>query len=233
MNTKAFDKKTAAFIGFLIQNIPELDDETMNNWMNNPDATKKFLSGLKPPEAIPVKPPLFSIVATINLGTVGGKKTKKFFTGPRWVYRDSDFDNWLPADQPKSAACIITTLALSRNWTFAEAAVALLGIIGIDVDSDVATIGNLLIKQGHTMTLAQAEGIVEKTERGEKTEMRTDGYGNFFFVETGDPKKPVSVGYVNRGERDWYAHIRRLGRDNSWDVGNRLLVRNLDASKRK
>lgn len=50
MNAKAYDKKTAAFAGFLIQNVPDsLTDEVMQGWMDNPAATKRFLSGLMPP----------------------------------------------------------------------------------------------------------------------------------------------------------------------------------------
>src|SRR3989344_8116061 len=69
MNAKTYCKKTAAFAGWLIQNVPaDLDEETMDNWMNNPDGTKKFLSGLKPPEAVSAKPiSLFSVVATTQL----------------------------------------------------------------------------------------------------------------------------------------------------------------------
>ena len=37
MSAKTYCKKTAAFAGWLIQNVPEdLDEETMDNWMNNP-----------------------------------------------------------------------------------------------------------------------------------------------------------------------------------------------------
>ena len=176
--------------------------------------------------------PLFSVVATTNLGAVVGKKTKKCFTGSRWVYHDSDFDNWLPSDQPKTDACAITTLASARNWTFIEAAVAILGIIGIDGSTNIATIGKLLIENGHTITLAQAEEMVERTESGEETKMRTDGYGNFFFVETGDSKDPVSVGSVSRDGRDWDAVVDPLGGGVCrWRADYRLLVRNLDTLK--
>ena len=56
MSAKAYDKKTAAFAGWLIQNIPDtLTDEIMDGWMNNPTATKKFLAGLVPPETTSAK----------------------------------------------------------------------------------------------------------------------------------------------------------------------------------
>ncbi|MFA5942240.1 MAG: hypothetical protein WC798_01020 [Candidatus Paceibacterota bacterium] len=210
----------------------------LHNGSISEEEAKRFLRREEPfvkKESVPVPPakhdPLFSVSATTSLAAIKEKKTKKCFTGSRWTYRDSDFDNWLPADQPNADACTITTLAPSREWTFIEAAVAVLGIIGIDTNTDVATIGEYLIKQGHTMTLAEAEEMVEKTEKSEETGMRTDGYGNFFFIETGNPKNPVSVGYVSRDGRGWGAGVRSLGRGYRWSADYRLLVRNLDTQK--
>ncbi len=178
----------------------------------------------------PTKPtPLFSVIATTNLGAVAGKKTKQCFTGSRYVYRDADFDNWLPANQSNADACVVSTLGFAESWTFAEAAAKLLGI---GADSGVKLLGTALIENGHTMTLAQAEEMVEKTERVEKTGMRTDGYGNFFFVETGDTKNPVSVGRVYRVERVWFAFVLRLDDGSRWYALRRLLVRNLSGASK-
>lgn len=171
---------------------------------------------------------LFSVIATMNLGAVAGKKTRKCFVGNRWYYRDGDFDNWLPANQPNAEACAITVLGLSRDWTFAEAAAA---VLGIGTDTSIQLLGKALIENGLTMTLAQAEEMVEATERGGNTGIRTNGLGNFFFVETGDPKDPVSVGYVHRAEHDWNARLDRLGGGRRWRAGRRLLLRNLATSR--
>ena len=135
---------------------------------------------------------VFSILATTNLGAVKAKKIKKCFTGPSWWKkgRDSDFDNWISADQPEMPACAIMTLGFSQEWTFMKAAA---NVLGIGVNSDIVLLGNLLIEHGYTMTLVQTEEMVEKTKNNEKTEMSTDGYGNFFFTETGDPKNPENA----------------------------------------
>ena len=228
MDAKTYCKKTAAFAGYIIQNIPsDLDGDAMDGWMNNPEATKKFLSGLKPPEMAPAKPtPLLSIIATTQLGAVAGKLTRKCFVGQRWRKggRDKDFDNWLSANQSSAEKCAISTLAPSRDWMFEEGAAT---ILGIGVGTDIVLLGKALIENDHTMTLVQAEEMVEKTESGEKkTGMRTDGWGNWFFVETGDPETPVSVGDVRRGGRDWYARVYRLDNGNRWNADNRLFVRN-------
>lgn len=176
------------------------------------------------------KQSLLSVVATTQLGAVAGKSTKRCFVGGIWSpdYRDKDIDSWFPANQPNAGACIISTLAPAKDWTFAEAVVA---VLGVSANTPTKAMGELLIKRGHTVTLPQDEEMAEKTERGEKTGMRTDTYGNFGFVETGDPEDPVSVGYVYRGGRDWRARVVRLDRGFRWRADARLLVRNLDASK--
>ena len=94
-------------------------------------------------------------------------------------------------------------------------------------------LGHSLIKCGYTMTLTQAEKMVEAIESNEETGMVTDGNGNFFFVETADEKdlNPVSICCVRRVERGWGASIYWLGHERFCGAGHRLLVKNLDASK--
>lgn len=47
MSVKAYDKKIAAFAGFLIQNVPaDISEDVMDGWMDDPEALKKFLEGL-------------------------------------------------------------------------------------------------------------------------------------------------------------------------------------------
>ncbi len=179
------------------------------------------------------KQTLLSVIATTHLDdAVKGKKTAKCFTNG-WYYRDGDFDKWLAKDQPDADACIVSACAVSKGWTFAEAAAEVLSSEGVEVNprSDVKLLGEALIRGGHTLTLPQIEVLKERTERGEDTGLRTDCYGNFFFVETGDSVNPVSVGGVNRGGRGWNAGVNQLGNVGRWDAGRRLLVRNLDASK--
>ena len=229
MSAKTYNKKTAAFIGFLIQNIPaDFTEEDMQEWMNNPDAMKRFLSGLRPQESTVEAGPLFTVIATTNVDAVAGKKTAECFTGSRWAYRDSDFDNWLAKSQSGAPKCAVTALGFSKGWSFIEAVRALPNAPQTD---DVVELGNWLIERGCTLEPQQVEDRVEATERSENTGLRTDGFGNFFFVETGDVKNPVSVGHVYRDGRDWNANVYRLDDDDRGYSDDRLLVCNLDTLK--
>lgn len=206
-----------------------------NGYPFNPEqlkiALQNAIEGKFPelPIVEPQKQSLFSVIATTNLGTLGEKKTAECFPKPRYVYRDGDLDNWLPATQSKTDACTIATLKPAKDWTFAEAAAK---VLGIGAGTSIKLLGKALIANGHTMTLVQAEEMVDKTDRGEETKMRTDSYANFFFVETGNEDNPVSVGFVSRGGLDWSAHVGSLDDGDRWRAGSRLLVRNLsDTSK--
>lgn len=173
-------------------------------------------------------PKLFSSASPYALKAVAGKKTKECCVGPIWNpnWRDSDLDSWLPGDQPNSDAGVVTVLTPMKDWTFAEAAVSVLN--DVSPDTPVETLARLLKERRHTMTLAQVEAMAEATERGEKTGMVVNGYGNFAFVENEDGS--VSVVNVRRrgDDRPWRASVYELAYDNRWHAGGRLMVCNLD-----
>ncbi|MDR3547758.1 MAG: hypothetical protein P4M11_05755 [Candidatus Pacebacteria bacterium] len=177
-------------------------------------------------------PRLFSSASTYPQRAVAGKKTKKCFTGNLWGHRDSDFDRWLSADQPDADAGAVTVLTPEKDWTFAEAAVS---VLNVSPDTPILVLAKLLIKRGHTMPLTRVEAMAEATERGEKTSMVTNNWGNFAFIDNGDPggENPVSVAHVVRYDdaRPWSAYVYVLADSNRWIAGYRLMVCNLDPSK--
>ncbi len=200
-----------------------------NGYPFNPEHLKVALQNAIEGRFGDVKMPSWlSVIATTQLDEAICKSTKDCFTGSRYAYRDGDFDCLLGKKQRPASASVISTIAFTKDWTFVEAAAK---VLGIGAGSSVKLMGQALIENGHTMTLVQAENMVEATERGDKTGMRTDGYANFFFVETGNEEEPVSVANVNRDVSRWRAYVYRLGYGIRWNADNRLLVRNLDASK--
>lgn len=163
---------------------------------------------------------LFSVVAETELGAVAGKNTEQCFTGSRYAFRDGDFDRWLPAYQPKAGVCTVTTLSPKKGTTFVEWVIAL---FDAPTDTSVEILSKLIKKCGYVMTLTQAEEIVKAAERTPNSNMRTDGFNNFFFVENEDGN--ISVAFVHHNSR-WSADIARLDDDHRWSDGF-LLVRNL------
>jgi len=60
-----FHNQTAQFVSVVAQNLPEMSDDIMQGWIENPRGLQKFLSGLNPPQdKVELK-----VFKTIKLGT--------------------------------------------------------------------------------------------------------------------------------------------------------------------
>ena len=51
MPAKTYDRQTAKFLAVVGENMPEISDDVMEGWIQNPGSLQKFLKGLCPPEA--------------------------------------------------------------------------------------------------------------------------------------------------------------------------------------
>jgi hypothetical protein len=218
----------------VIQAMPEgLTEEVMDGWMQNGRAMKKLLASLVPARqtARPVVGGLCirTDVTIVETPELSATPTNECLTGSIWGYRNLLFDTLLSKHQKATKTGTAAALATTREWRLIKAARAILGV----TTNDVKKLGNLLIKGGYTLTLKQVQDLVERTEAGEATGLKTDGYANFFFVETGNEDEPVLVGIVDhRHVRDvicWDANIDHLDGGRYWSVERRLLLGNMDA----
>lgn len=194
----------------------------------DPESLPSILAGLKPPMFMSPRPvPLFSVLGTTSIAAACGKPIKNCFTGERWGRFENEFAAWLPANQPPADACVITTLRTERTVTLPEWSAAVIG--GIKMSTDAVTVSSLLMSYAYDMTLEQVELMVEATERGVKTNMRTDSFGNFFFVQTGNKESPVQVGRAYRDSRDWGERLFKLDSSLRFRAGSILLVAHYNA----
>lgn len=178
-----------------------------------------------------------SVFAETTLAAVAGKPTEECFTGPLWTYRDDDIDSKLPVYQPEAAACIIKTIATSRDRCLIE---ALAVILGVDKVRNSELLAPPLIERGHTITLPQAEKVADETRCYERRIISTDKplseHETLFFVETGDPRSPIAIGIIKPGVYEQKvpnlsAYVNWFEFDYPWVAGHHLLLRNFDASK--
>jgi len=156
-----------------------------------------------------------SIVETIDLGSVEGKKTKDCLSGCLEVYRNADINRSLPAEQPPADACVITVFSPRESMSFVDWAAY---IIGVSRRMSIESLSKLLKERSHLLTLVQAEEITERQK--EKKDM-------FFFV--GDNDDDVSVVVISKNR---YANIFQFGVCGSWGGDtNRIFVPNFKAKK--
>jgi len=167
----------------------------------------------------------FRILETTTLDVVAGRETKSCFFGARFGFRDSDFDKWLPVNQPRTDICSISTLSPSRDATFTEWAITIIG-----ARSAPTELGKCIKSNGYAVTLGQIDRILEGLEQRGQHRMGPPHFlGRFFFVENekNSPLGEISVVGIYRGESNWLAHIYELEYHPRWDADEQLLIRNL------
>jgi len=162
-------------------------------------------------------------IKTTTTHVLAGNKTSVCMKGKHWGYRDPDIDNWLPANQHAQPASSISAYQLQNEngTTLREMAEATLNV---GADTHLSILAKALKDCGHTLTLLAIEDLVERQEAGEDVGLRTDGYGNFAFIEDADGG--VSVLNFSRSGARWSASVNRLGSGVRWVAENRLLLRN-------
>ncbi len=161
-----------------------------------------------------------ALIKTTATQAVTGKKTSDCFTNTsRYYYRDEDLDCLLPSNQFDQTDSRFSVLQLTENSTFKRVVERFLGVTG-----DIAHLSQTLKERGHTTTLPTIESLIERQEAGEDVGIRTDGRGNFFFVE--GYYGGVLVIRVDRDRIQWQVSLYRLGFDFTWNVNCRFFFRN-------
>ena len=139
--------------------------------------------------------------------------TKDCFKGSNIYYRDSDIDSWLPKKQNVVKVSKPTPCDYATPLTFLEMAQKFYGT------TDVKE----LLKK--TFSLTEIEAY---TKDPEKYGLKTDGWGNLFFVE--EKNGGVSVVGIGRGDDGrWSVHVGGLDRVDRWSLEHRFFSRNLDS----
>ena len=135
--------------------------------------------------------------------------TKDCFIGSEYCYRDSNIDLWLSKKQKIGDIGAVRFHQLDTPMTFLEAK------------------EKFVVKDENCFTLPQIEECIKDPE---KYGLRTDGWGNFFFVQN----KEGSVSVVDVYRHDvglWVVGVSRLDFDVRWGVGRRFFSRNSKSMK--
>lgn len=151
------------------------------------------------------------MIKVIDLPEMGEKPTTGCLTGAIYGHRDPDIAPWLPVLQhavPAASLGIFKTAGGTLKQMFA----AVLGAAPITA---------------HLCTLQQIERLVEMQEGGEDGGLRTDGWGNFFPVETAEGG--VSIINADRNDGRWDIFVIRLDSGLSWHGGRNIILGNPNA----
>jgi len=161
----------------------------------------------------PQRTNLLRKITEVTLLATTKKKTSDCFLGSRYYYRDPDLDNWLPKMEPSGKEGQLTIYQLEKELSFKGVAQAILGV-------DEASLNNLakgFIDRGHVVVLPQIELLIERTDAGENTGLRTDGRINFFFVENEEGGVSV-ISVCLYDDKRFSVCIYRLNDGRLWSV---------------
>ena len=186
---------------------------------------ESLVTALREKPAPVVKDPTLTLVTSVLLTATSAKDTSECLVGDPYGYRDPDIDRRLRKTQLAKKASKVSVYGFAKGMTFGTMARAVVKV-GEDVSLD--RVATLLKKRKHTITLTQLEQLIERQERGEDVGLRTDGWGNFAFVENEDGS--VSVVDVFRGADGWGRDVYPLAYDDVWRRGHRLVLSNSVAS---
>ena len=197
------------------------------------DAVHESLAATLREKAAPVvKDPTLTLVRSVQLAATQAENTTECLVGDMYGYRDPNINSWLRKQQLARKAGKVSVYGFAEDMTFATMARA---VVRVGENVSLERVGKLLKKRKHTVTLPQLDILVAKQEKffqkqegGEDVGLRTDGWGNFVFVENEDGS--VSVVNARRRGGRWRRHVNSLGRDDVWLRGNRLVVGNSVAS---
>lgn len=168
-----------------------------------------------------VKDPTLTLVKSVLLAATSAKNTAECLVGNIYGYRDPDIDRWLRKTQLARKATKATVYAFAKDMTFATMARA---VVKVGEDVPLEKVAKLLKKRKHTLTLPQLDLMVKRQEAGDDVGLRTDGWGNFAFVENEDGS--VSVVDVDRDGGRWDRRVDSLGSGRVWRAVGRLVLSN-------
>ncbi len=199
MSAKPYCKKTAAVIGWFIQNFPtDVDD----GWVGNAEATKEFFAPLAKPPFKKKEPILHLLSAgtTILVDACDGSET---LAQAKDVFKsgiDADFTNW-SLDQPSVATPAMATAVyeMRRDANFVQ----MFGSLGSDLDK-------------LCMTQHQIKVFCKKNKKW----LRKGGFATFFLFKSNGHFFVAYVGVrgdgllvcVHRFERGYVWHAEDLPR---------------------
>lgn len=138
----------------------------------------------------------------------------------RVAWRDPDLDHWLTKDGTAVNTGNAVSYRLEIDMTFVKMVQRHLGMTGAAIDALAKT----LIDRGMTFSLPQIESLLVAVDQGSNPfDLRTDGYANFFFVESSGE---IFVVYARRHAGGWHVRLSRFGYAGRWASGDLALFRN-------
>ncbi len=185
------DKQTGKFIARIAENLPDMEGDLMQNWIDDPKELQKFLRGLCLPAFKPAPQPLLIPVGKITIVAT----TTSFVARDRFVqntkpnasvkisFLGDNFKEWfLGKTEEPHAGSTLRYDKLSHN------------------SMDAPIIAEFGGEEKAETTLTELFSLMEKQANRESGPLLTNGYWNIFYIkDVGDVLRAVSAYWCGGG----------------------------------
>lgn len=211
MSQKTYDRQTAKFLATVAECMPNMPDDAMQRWIENPRSLKRFLGGLCPSKYLFLTP---GEVFTIAGGPLGesfekGFNPHEFFKIRKGFCVSNEF-----IDRILSVAERVMEGQPSelKSWDIRKDA----------TDTQIRS----ELPEDHLVELWQIAKLIEAQPNGEKGLLLTNGHANLFYVKGKGGQVFVVLVYWLAGHGEWGVDAWLLDEGVRWDAGRRVFSRN-------
>jgi hypothetical protein len=217
--TKPTQKDLEEWGSWLAECTPaDMSREDMSAWQQNKIATRRKLASFLPP-----KGPLFKHVIDMTIGPMDARPTSACLFSSLWKNRPEEFGKWLLPDQPATSTCRLTVLDTRWPATYQDWAAALLQVRSYTREAELE---RLLLERGYTLSLPQAERLVQRADQWITSGLVLGEPGNFLL--TPNAVGGISVVNIRCDAQHWEPYLKGFSSEHPRVAGCRLIVVNLD-----
>ena len=196
--------QTAKLVARIAENLPNITDDVMQAWIEDPKGLQRFLAGLCPPKEVE------NILAPYRQLTVG-PLTDSF--NPHVVFQTRE-GLWVSPQFTDRILSVVRDVAKRESATSLQSFTLVKDALDTQIRAG--------LPENHLVEPWQIAALITKQPKGEEGDLLTNGYANLFYVK--GKAEQVFVVHVHwfAGNREWYVNAWKLVENDRWYSGHRL-----------
>ena len=196
--------QTAKLVARIAENLPNITDDVMQAWIEDPKGLQRFLAGLCPPKEVE------NILAPYRQLTVG-PLTEPF--NPHVVFQTRE-GLWVSPQFTDRILSVVRDVAKRESATSLQSFTLVKDALDTQIRAG--------LPENHLVEPWQIAALITKQPKGEEGDLLTNGYANLFYVK--GKAEQVFVVHVHwfAGNREWYVNAWKLVENDRWYSGHRL-----------
>src|SRR3989344_9202146 len=190
--------QTAKLVARIAESRPNITDDGMQAWIEDPKGLQRFLAGLCPPKEVE------NILAPYRQLTVG-PLTEPF--NPHVVFQTRE-GLWVSPQFTDRILSVVRDVAKRESATSLQSFTLVKDALDTQIRAG--------LPENHLVEPWQIAALITKQPKGEEGDLLTNGYANLFYVK--GKAEQVFVVHVHwfAGNREWYVNAWKLVENDRW-----------------